>query len=99
MTPLFTYFIRLADILSEKGHFRPDAMKRVKATREEEIKKIKKADETEKNEERRAEKEKEKRRERDEKVRGMSTEQQRKFLEKERASDMRKSQKGKTMRA
>lgn len=97
--PLFTYFLRLADILTEKGRFRPDALRRVKATREEEIKKIKKVDESEKNEDRRIKLEKEKKVARDEKLKGMSDLQQKKFLEKERAQELRKSQKGRTMRA
>ena len=96
--PLFTYFLRFADTLSEKGKFRPDALRRIRTTREEEIKKIKKADETEKNEERKLKLEKEKKKERDEKLKNMSSEQQRKFLEKERAQDMRKSQKSRTVR-
>lgn len=56
-------------------------------------------DESEKNEDRRLKLEKEKKVARDEKLKGMSDQQQKKFLEKERAQEMRKSQKGRTMRA
>lgn len=97
--PLFQYFIRTADLLASHGRFRPEAMRRVKATREEEIKKIKRAGEDEKAEERRLKVEKEKKKERDDKLKLMSPEQQKKFLEKERQADLRKAQKSRSVRA
>ena len=67
-------------------------MKRARATREEEIKKIKKLDIDEKAEERRTQQEKLKKQERDAKLKGLTSDQQKKFLEKERAKEFRKSQ-------
>lgn len=90
--PLFKAYLRLPDTLANIAHFRPEVLKRVRATREEEIKKIKKIDTEEKAEERRTQAEKSKKQERDAKLKGLSSEQQKKFLEKERAKEYRKSQ-------
>ena len=51
-TALFAYFLRLPDILVQTAHYRPEALRKIKQTREEEQLKIKKADEDEKAEER-----------------------------------------------
>ena len=67
-------------------------LRRVRATRDEEAKKIKKVDTDEKAEERRLELEKKKKVERDAKLKGLNSEEQKKFLEKERTRDFRKSQ-------
>ena len=91
--PLFTQFIRLPDLLVSAAHFRPEVIRRVRATRDEEMKKIKKVDEVEKAEERRLKGEKEKRTQRDDKLKGMSAEEQKKFLEKERTTEQRRTQK------
>ncbi|KAI9667155.1 MAG: hypothetical protein M1831_001332 [Alyxoria varia] len=97
--PLFRYFLRLPDILCAAPRFRAEALRRVRATRDEEIRKIKKTSEDEKAEERRTKAEKEKKEEREKKLRNLSADEQRKALEKERASDMRRGQKKKTTKS
>lgn len=74
-------------------------MRRVRATREEQIKLIKKVDDGEKAEERRLKVEKDKRAERETRLKAMKPEEQKKFLEKERTTEMRKGQKKRTMKA
>ncbi|KAF2398124.1 DUF1682-domain-containing protein [Trichodelitschia bisporula] len=97
--PLFQYFIRLPDFLVSHGRFRPEAMRKVRATRDDEIRRIKKIDEEEKAEERKSNADREKKEKRDASLRNMSAEQQRKFLEKEKEKEARRAQKGRTMRA
>lgn len=96
---LFTYFLRLPDQIIARGKFRPEALRRVKATREEELRKIKKAVENEKAEERREKADKTKKAEREERLRGLSGEEQRKALERERAQDLRRGQKKRSQKA
>lgn len=67
-------------------------LRRVRATRDEESKKIKKAGSDEKAEDRRLKLERTKKMERDAKLKMLSSEEQKKFLEKERAKEFRKSQ-------
>ena len=98
-TTLFSHFLRLPDFLVSHAHFRPEALKRIKATREEESRKIRKADEDEKAEDRRLELDKQKREGREQRLKNMSAEEQKKFLEKEKAQAQKKGQKGRTMRA
>jgi Skp family chaperone for outer membrane proteins len=69
--PLYTYFLRLPDTLVSVAHFRPEVLRRVKATREEESNKIKKVDLDGKAEERRLQAEKTKRQQRDAKLKTM----------------------------
>jgi hypothetical protein len=97
--PLFRYFLRMPDQLVSSQRFRPEALRRARQTREEEVKKIRKVDESEKAEERKLQADKEKRERRDQMLKGMKAEDQRKFLEKEREKDMRRSQKKKTVKA
>lgn len=97
-TPLLQTFLRLPDHLAAAAHFRPEAIKRVRATRDEEIRKIRKLYEDEKAEERRLKAEKDKREERDRKLRSLGAEEQRKVLERERAADLRKGQKGRKVK-
>ena len=47
-TALFQYFLRMPDQLVSTAHFRSEAMRKIKATRDEETRKIKKGDEDEK---------------------------------------------------
>jgi hypothetical protein len=91
--PLFRTFLRLPDTLVSGARFRPEVTRRIRATREDEIRKIKKVDDDEKAEERRGKADKERKEKRDKMLNGMSAEEQRKFLEKERATEMRRSQK------
>jgi len=65
----------------------------VKATREDEARKLRKVDDDEKAEERRIKGEKEKREKRDTQLKGMSADEQRKFLDKERERDNKRMQK------
>ncbi|KAL9056261.1 MAG: hypothetical protein Q9162_003052 [Coniocarpon cinnabarinum] len=95
---LFQYFLRLPDHLAQVSRYRSEAMRRVKTTREEERKKIKAKFESEAAEERKNVADKGKKEERDNRLRGLSADEQRKALEKERAQDLRKGQRKKTMR-
>ena len=65
-------------------------MRKIRSTRDEELKKLKKVDDDEKAEERRTEDVKRKKAEREVRLNGMSGEEQKKFLEKERERDQRK---------
>lgn len=91
--PLFEYFLHLPDLLVSAAHFRPEVTRKIRTTREEETKKLKKADEGEKAEERRLEAEKRKKEMRDTRLKGLSAEEQRKFLEKEREKGQKKQEK------
>jgi hypothetical protein len=97
--PLFQYFIRLADTLVAGAHFRPEVMRKLKITREDMIKKLQKADEDEKAEERALEREKAKKIKRDNDLKGLDAKAQKKYLEKEKEKEMRKSQKKQTQKA
>ncbi|RFU79058.1 hypothetical protein TARUN_3187 [Trichoderma arundinaceum] len=96
--PLFEQFLRIPDALVKDAHFRPEVLKRVRATREAMIAQIKKAIEDEKNEERAIEKEKAKKAKRDADLKGLDAKAQKKYLEKEKEKELRKSQKRMTMR-
>jgi hypothetical protein len=96
--PIFTYFLRLPDYLVQNARFRPEAIRKIRQTREEEIKRIKKADDEEKAEERKLKGDKEKKEKRDALLNALSGEEQKKFLDKEREKELRRSQKKRTMR-
>lgn len=98
LTGLFAYFLRLPDILVQVAHFRPEVLRKVRATRDAMTKELRKAAEEEKNEERLLEKEKAKKAKRDAELAGLDAKAQKKYLEKEREKEMRKSQKRQTMR-
>ncbi|KAF4550371.1 Hypothetical protein D9617_17g046390 [Elsinoe fawcettii] len=95
---LLAAFLRLPDYLVTQK-FRPEVLRRVKATRDEEAKKIKKVDDQEKAEGRKEKQDKAKKEERERKLKGMSAEEQRKFLEKEKERDQRKRMGRQTMKA
>ncbi|EOA84637.1 hypothetical protein ACJQWK_07013 [Exserohilum turcicum] len=97
--PLFQYFLRLPDQLASSAHFRPEALRRIKQTREEQIAKIRKADDEEKAEERKLALDKLKKEQRDAKLGRLSADEQRKFLEKEREKSARKGMKRSTVKA
>jgi hypothetical protein len=97
--PLFEYFLRLPDTLVQSAHFRPEVMRKVRATREDAIKRLQKADEEEKAEERSLEREKAKKVKRDLALKGLDAKQQKKFLEKEKEREMKKNQKKQTTKA
>lgn len=96
--PLFTQFLRMADKLVASAHFRGEVMRKIRNTREEEIKKLRRADEAEKAEERKFAAEKLKKEERERLLRGMSADEQRKYLEREREKENRRSTKKSTRR-
>ncbi|KAF1966359.1 DUF1682-domain-containing protein [Bimuria novae-zelandiae CBS 107.79] len=96
--PLFTAFLRLPDFLVSKAHFRPEAMRRIKATREEQIARIRKLDDEEKAEERKLAQDKAKKELRDAKLSRMSADEQRKYLDKERERDAKKRTKKQTVK-
>lgn len=96
---LFQAFLRFPDFLVNSAHFRPEALRRVKQTREDAQRKIRKADDEEKAEERKQAADKQKKLDREQKLSRMSAEEQRKFLEKEKADDQKRMTKKRTQRA
>lgn len=97
--PLFQYFVRLPDFLVSSAHFRPEAMRRIKQTREEQIAKLRKLDDDEKAEERKLLGDKAKKEKRDQMLSRMSADEQRKYLDKEREREGRKREKKRTVKA
>ena len=87
---LLKTFIRLSDRLVSSAHFRPEVTRKLRNTREEEIKKLKRVDEDEKAEERKLAAEKVKKQGRERLLRGMSAEEQRKYLEKEKEREQKR---------
>ena len=96
--PIFEHFLRITDQLASGGHFRPEVMRKVRMTREDTIKRLQKADEEEKAEERALEREKAKKLKRDLELKGLDAKAQKKYLEKEKEKEMRKAQKKQTQR-
>jgi hypothetical protein len=74
-------------------------LKRIRQTREDEIKKIRKVSDEEEAEARKERQDKEKKEKRDKTLAGLSAAEQKKFLDKERDKDLKRSQKKRTMRA
>jgi hypothetical protein len=93
LLPLFAYFMRIPDVLVRQAHFRPEVSRKIRAVREEAIAQIRKVDEEAKSEERAAEREKAKKAKRDEQLKAMDAKTQKKFLDREREKEMKKSQK------
>ena len=98
-TPLFSYFLRLPDQLVSTAHFRPEVTRRVRLTREEEQKKIRKLIEAEGAEDRKALTDKAKKEQRDRKLKGMTADEQKRFLAREKEKEQRKRMGRQTMRA
>lgn len=92
-------FIRLADHLAANAHFRPEVLRKVKATREDETRKLKKAIEEETKEERELKLAEKKKELRDAKLRSMSAAEQKKFLEKEREKERKDAMKKQSRKA
>ena len=90
---LFAAVLRFPDHLAHQAHFRPEVLRKINATREAEKKKLKKVSEAEAEEERTKVTDKLKKEERDRKMRGMTAEEQRKFLEKEAERNRKKTEK------
>lgn len=91
--PLFQAFLRLPDHLANQAHFRPEVMRKINQTREAEKGKIKKVSDKEAEEERMKQLDKMKKEERDRKMKGMSAEEQRKYLEREAEKSRKKQEK------
>ena len=91
--PIFEYFLRLPDILASSAHFRPEVKRKITATREAEQTKLRKADDEEKAKDRQLENEKKKKELRDGRLKGMSADEQKKFLEKERVKEGKRGEK------
>jgi hypothetical protein len=85
-------------MLVQTAHFRPEVLRRIRATREDTIKRLQKVDEEEKAEERALEREKAKKLKRDLELKGLSAAEQKKYLEKEKKQELKKSQKKMTQR-
>jgi hypothetical protein len=98
-TSLFAAFLRMPDHLVSTAHFRPEALRKVRATRDDEAKKLRKIDDEEKAEERRVQAEKLKKEERDRRLGKMNADEQKKFLQKEKEAEQRKMSKKRTTRA
>ena len=89
--PLFSHFVRLPDELVGKGRFRAEVLRKLKNTREDEAKRVRKIIDDEKADERKIEADKRKKTEREELLRNMTPAEQRKYLDKEREKSQRKS--------
>lgn len=99
LVPIFQYFTRVADVLVQTAHFRPEVNRKLRLVRDEHIKLIKKEAEDEKAEELRLEKERLKKAKRDAELNALDAKAQKKYLEKEREKEMRKMTKRSTTRA
>jgi rubrerythrin len=97
--PLFQHFIRITDQLVAGAHFRPEVLRKVRTTREDTVRKLQKADEDEKAEERNLEREKAKKLKRDLELKALDAKGQKKYLEKEKERELKKSQKKMTSRS
>lgn len=98
LLPLFSYFLRLPDVLVQTAHFRPEVNKKINKTRDAVTAQIKKLLDEEKAEERSVEKEKLRKAKRDAELMALDAKAQKKYLEREKEKELRKSQKKSTMR-
>ncbi|KAI0880817.1 DUF1682-domain-containing protein [Annulohypoxylon maeteangense] len=99
LAPLLSYFVRISDHLASSAHFRPEVIRKVRAVRDENIKQIQKAAEEEKAEERQAERDRAKKAKRDAELNALDAKAQKKYLEREKEKELRKSSKKQTVRA
>ncbi|CAK7197639.1 hypothetical protein SEUCBS139899_000287 [Sporothrix eucalyptigena] len=98
LLPIFSYFVRSADVLVQAAHLRAEVLRKIKNSREEIAKQIKKADAEEKAEERALEREKLRKQKRDAELNALDAKAQKKYLEREREKELRKAAKKSTMR-
>ncbi|KAJ5645413.1 hypothetical protein N7507_011424 [Penicillium longicatenatum] len=91
--PLFNQFLRFGDKLVAAAHFRGEVLRKVRNVREDEIKKLRRVEEEEKAEERKLAAEKIKKEERERLLRGMTADEQRKYLDRESQKEQRRSSK------
>lgn len=94
--PLFSQFLRFADKLVATAHFRGEILRKIRNVRDEEIKKLRRIEEEEKAEERKLAAEKIKKEERERILRGMTADEQRKYLDRENQKESRRSMKKNT---
>ncbi|KAK4231510.1 DUF1682 domain-protein [Podospora fimiseda] len=99
LLPIFRQFIRISDKLAKSAHFRPEVLKKVKSVREAAVKRIQKAEEELKAEERAIEREKERKAKRDAELNALDAKGQKKYLEREREKLLKKGVKKQTARA
>ncbi|KAI0892858.1 DUF1682-domain-containing protein [Annulohypoxylon nitens] len=99
LAPLLSYFVRISDHLASSAHFRPEVTRKVRAVRDENIRQIQKAAEEEKAEERQAERDRAKKAKRDAELNALDAKAQKKYLEREKEKELRKSSKKQTVRA
>lgn len=97
--PLFEQFLGFTDKLVASGHFRAEVSRKVRNIRDGEIKRLRRVDEEEKAEERKQAAEKIKKEERERTLRGMTADEQRKFLDREAQKGQRRSTKKATRKA
>jgi hypothetical protein len=96
--PLFALFLRLPDFLVSNAKLRPEVLRKINATRDQEKSKLKKISDKEAEEERLRQMDKMKKEERERKMKGMSAEEQRKFLDRENEKQRKKNEKKMTRR-
>ncbi|KAK4946944.1 hypothetical protein LTR10_014086 [Elasticomyces elasticus] len=96
--PIFQSFLRLPDFLVSSAKLRPEVLRKINAIREEEKSKLKRVSDREAEEERLKQLDKMKKEERDRKMRGMTAEEQRKFLDRESEKNRKKQEKKMTRR-
>lgn len=96
--PIFQHFIRVTDQLVQGAHFRPEVLRKVRTTRDDMVRKLQKAVDEEKAEERMIELEKAKKLKRDLELKALDAKGQKKYLEKEKEKEMRKNQKKQSQR-
>ncbi|KAI9800029.1 MAG: hypothetical protein M1833_003558 [Piccolia ochrophora] len=96
---LVSYVLRLPDQLASSAHFRPDVMRKVRQTRDDQTRKLQRADEDEKAEERATKRDREKKEKREAMLKNLTADEQRKYLDKEREKGLRKNQKKVTQRS
>lgn len=97
--PLFAQFLSFTDKLVAVGHFRAEVSRKIRNTRENETKRLRRVDEEEKAEERKQAAEKAKKEERERALRGMTADEQRKYLDREAQKGQRRSTKKATRKA
>ncbi|KAK0392837.1 hypothetical protein NLU13_2331 [Sarocladium strictum] len=98
LLPIFSYFVRLPDFLAQNAHFRPEAIKKVRATRDAMIASLQKLLDEKESEERAIEREKAKKAKRAAELQGLDPKAQKKYLERESAKEMRRAQKKQAVR-
>lgn len=96
---IFAYFLRMPDQLVASAHFRPEVMRKMRQVRDEQINRLQKAEQEERDSERASKRDREKKEKRESTLKGLSADEQRKYLEREREKEMRRSQKRMSQRA